>query len=365
MLLPRSGRVIGIVAGLALVLSSAPAWASSGGKLEGKCTGENGEPLVGYLVQIQRPDNNAIYKTKTNKKGEYMHIGLPVGEYKVTLQTPEGKNVFILNVNVKVGRGDWTTLDFDMAKERKLAVEARNKRIEEDPELKRRMEEQAKAAKQLTGLKELFEQGSAFMEQKQYAEAVPMFEQALTLAKAKNIPIVMGRLADAYRRSKMNDKAIETYQKLIALVPTDANYHNNLANVYVAMGKNEEAAAEFQKAADLDPARAATYHYNFGAVMYNMGNMDEAIGAFQKAIATDPAFAEAQFLLGRSLMGKLDMDPTTGKIVAAPGTVEALEAYLKLEPQGRHAAEAQSMLQTMESSVETTFKKKKKKKSKS
>lgn len=94
--------------------------------------------------------------------------------------------------------------------------------------------------------------------------------------------------------------------------------------------------------------------------MYNQGKMDEAVGAFQKAVQVDPNYAEGQFMLGRALMGKLDMDPKTGKIIAAPGTVEALEAYLKLEPEGKHAAEAQSMLQTVQGSVETTYKKPKK-----
>jgi hypothetical protein len=65
-------------------------------------------------------------------------------------------------------------------------------------------------------------------------------------------------------------------------------------------------------------------------------------------------------MLGRALMGKLDMDPKTGKVIPAPGTIEALQAYLKLEPQGQHAEEAQSMLQTVQGSVETTYKKQKK-----
>jgi hypothetical protein len=77
-------------------------------------------------------------------------------------------------------------------------------------------------------------------------------------------------------------------------------------------------------------------------------------------VEVNPAYADAQFMLGRSLMGKLDLDPKTGKVIPAPGTVEALEAYLKLEPTGKYAAEAQSMLQTVQGSVETTYKKQKK-----
>ncbi|MBI4165247.1 MAG: tetratricopeptide repeat protein [Acidobacteria bacterium] len=355
----RLNKVAGWALGLALILGSAPAWAQTGG-LEGKCTGENGEPLVNYIVLIERTDVRQHYKTKTNKKGEYMHIGLPIGDYQVSLQTPTDQTV--LYFKTRIGMGDNTKLDFDLAKEKKLAAESEKKRIEANPELKRQSEEQTKEAKQYTGLKELFDQAAKLSDQKMYAEAIPLYEQALPLAKTTNIPIVLGRLAEAYHKTKNYPKAIETYEKAMAANPTEATYHNNLGNVYADMGKTEEAAAEFKKAAEMDPARASSYYFNYGVVMYNQGKMDEAVGAFQKAVQIDPNYADGQFMLGQSLMGKLNMDPNTGKIIPAPGTVEALEAYLKLEPTGKHAGEAQSMLQTLQGSVETTYKKPKKSK---
>jgi tetratricopeptide (TPR) repeat protein len=239
-------------------------------------------------------------------------------------------------------------------------AEEQKKKIEENPELKRQMEEQAKEIKNYTSLKELFEQAIKYSDQKMYAEAIPLYEQALPMAKTNNIPIVLGRLAEAYYKTKNYPKAIETYQKAMEANPTEAAYHNNLGNVYADMGKTEEAAAEFKKAAEMDPGRASSYYFNYGAVMYNQGKMDEAVGAFQKAVQVDPNYAEGQFMLGQALMGKLDMDPKTGKIIPAPGTVEALQAYLKLEPEGKHAAQAQSMLQTLQEGVETTYKKPKK-----
>ena len=360
MFLQRVSKVAGLVMGLALVLGSAPAWADTQG-LEGKCLSENGEPLVDHIVLIERQDIKGNFKAKTNKKGEYIYIGLQIGEYKVTLQTPTGNTLFFFKT--RVGFQEMKNLDFDMAKEKKVAVEEQKKRIEENPELKRQMEEQAKEAKQYTGLKESFEQAVKFTDQKMYAEAIPLYEQALPMAKGNNIPIVLGRLAEAYYKTKNYPKAIETYQKAMAANPSEAAYHNNLGNVYADMGQSEDAAAEFKKAAEVDPSRAATYYFNYGAILYNQGKMDEAVGAFQKAVQVDPAYAEGQFMLGRALMGKLDMDPKTGKIIPAPGTVEALEAYLKLEPEGKHAAEAQSMLQTVQGSVETSYKKPKKAKS--
>jgi len=58
-------------------------------------------------------------------------------------------------------------------------------------------------------------------------------------------------------------------------------------------------------------------------------------------------------------MGKVTMTPD-GKVVAPPGTVEAFETYLKLQPNGPNAPTAQAILQTLKGGVETQFKKKKK-----
>ena len=95
--------------------------------------------------------------------------------------------------------------------------------------------------------------------------------------------------------------------------------------------------------------------------MYNKGKMDEAADALKKSVGLDPKYADAYFLEAQALMGKASMTPD-GKVVAAPGTVEALQNYLKLDPNGKFAQNAQAMLQTLQGQVETEVKVKRKKK---
>lgn len=348
---------MGWVVAMTLFLSVVPAFAQTGG-LAGVAKGEKGELLVGYPIIIERQDVKGTYKTKTNKKGEYIYIGLPIGPYKVSLQDPNGRELFFMQNRVSLG--DPTTLDFDLGKERVRTADERQKQLEANPELKRQQETQEKEQKQFTGLKATFDQGQLLMTEKRYAEAAAMFEQALPLAKEKNVPVILAKLGESYQKAKVYDKAIDYYQKAIAAKPEDATLHNNLGNVYAEMGKTTEAADEFKKAAAADPSQASRYYFNYGAVMYNQGKMDDAAAAFGKATEIDPNFADAFFMRGQALLGKADMDPKTGKVVAAPGTVEALEAYLKLDPQGKHAAEAQAMLQTVQGGVQTEYKKTKK-----
>src|SRR5258708_4375694 len=60
--------------------------------LEGDVKGEDGAPLKGALVKIDRKDIKGHYQVKTDKKGHYFHTGLPLGQYKITLEV-DGKDV--------------------------------------------------------------------------------------------------------------------------------------------------------------------------------------------------------------------------------------------------------------------------------
>ncbi len=351
-------RVVGLLVVLGAFAAVAPVMAQTGG-LTGKAVGEGGKPLVGHPIIIERVDIKGTYKTKTNKKGEYIYIGLPIGNYKVTLQNPQGRELFFFNT--RVGMGEPTQLDFDLAKEKAIQEEARQKQIEADPELQKKLAEQAKEQKEFTSLKEIFDQGQVLYSQNRFPEAIAMFERAVPLAKDKNLPIVLAKLADSYHKARQFGKSMEYYQKAIELNPADATYHNGLGNAYAELGKTTEAAEEFQKAAELDPAQASRFYFNYGAIMYNTGKMDEAAGAFKKSVEIDPSYGDAYFLLAQTLMGKVAYDED-GNVIPAEGQIEALEKYLELEPDGRNAAAAQQLLQTLQGKVETQYTKAKRKK---
>jgi tetratricopeptide (TPR) repeat protein len=349
------------LAAFALTVS---AFAQTGG-VTGKCTGEDGNPLAGYTIKVERQEFKWSSKVKTNKKGEYTYIGLAPGEYKFTLLNPAGGVVF--NVTDHIGMGEPKEIDIDMAKEKATVY----KQQMANPETAKKIEEQQKDQKQFTGLKATFDQATLLFNQQHYAAAAAMFEQALPLAKDKNLPIVLSRLADSYgkaagqeqnRDAKAQDqqKAIDNFQKALQLSPNDAALHNNLGSVYAGMSKVPEAQAEFQKAADLNPAGASGYYYNLGVVMVNQGKMDDASTALKKATDLDPNNANAFYWYGMALLGKA-VTKADGTVVTAPGTLEAFETYLKLQPNGQWAQPAQASIDQIKAAVPTEFKKAKKK----
>jgi tetratricopeptide (TPR) repeat protein len=332
-----------------------PVFAQTGG-LTGKCTGDGGKPLAGYTLQIDRVEIKWTSHVKTNKKGEYTYIGLAPGQYKVTLLGPDGKSMYF--VTKQVGIGDPTEVNFDMAQ----VMSEQKKTQEANPEYQKQVAEQ----KQSASLKQMFDQGRALYAQKQYAQAADVFEKALPLAKDKNVPVVLGQLADTWAKAGMAEtnpdtrkadqaKAMDYYNKVLAISPDDASLHNNLGNLYSDMGKPTEAAAEFKKAADLDPTHASSYYYNLGAIMVNKGQMDEAAAALKKATEIDPTNANAWYWYGMALLGKAQVK-ADGTLEPAPGTIEAFQTYLKLEPNGPWAQQAQASVDSLQGKTNVEYK---------
>ena len=347
--------------------------------IEGDVKSDDGKPLVGAVVKIDRFDITAHYKTKTDKKGHYFYNGLPLGNYNVTIEV-DGKDVDQAK-GVRSKLGDPTNVSFDLeaSKKSRDAAQAamqqagaggqltkdmeRGMSAAEKATLEKTLKEREGQLKQHKELNDAFNVGMTAIADKQYDQAV----QALT--KASEIGptelAVWANLADAYMKlagtktgPEFDDaatKGLAAYAKAIELKPEDAATHNNYALALVQAKKVPEAQAELTKAAQLDPANAGKYYYNLGAVLTNANQGDAAVEAFQKAIAADPKYAEAYYQYGVSLVSKASYG-ADGKVTPVPGTVEALQKYLELAPSGQFAQAAKDMLTTLSASVDVSYK---------
>jgi tetratricopeptide (TPR) repeat protein len=368
-------NVAGAIAFSCLLAGSGFAQTSA---IEGTVKDEKGQPLKDAIVKIERQDIKGNYKTKTNKKGHYLYVGLPLGVYNVTVEV-NGQARDTAN-NVKTGLGDPRVIDFDLQarqeQQQALQKAAETGQLTEEqardmsPEQRAAMEKQMKErAAQLSKNKELnaaFNEGMEAIKTKQYDVAITAFEKASTLDP--NQHVIWAQLADAHSalaQTKVGAeqdaalaKALDAFSKAIALKPDEATYHNNFALALVRAKKVDEAQAELNKAAQLDPAAAGRYYYNLGAVLTNIGQLEPAGEAFKKAIEADPNYADAHFQYGVYLISKATTTPE-GKIIPPEGTKEAFEKYLALRPDGPFAQGAKDMISSMDVKLETEYKAKK------
>lgn len=204
-----------------------------------------------------------------------------------------------------------------------------------------------------TRLQVLFSRASGLLGRGRYGDAAPLLEQALPLASGNRLVQVEDSLADAYLGLHSYDKAVSHYQRAMALDPSNGMHHMKLGGAYVQMGRIPEAVAELKKSAELAPQIAATTEYNIGVIYYSNGQMDEAIQAFRIATEKDPKLADAYLMLGFSLFSK-GQPVADGKMIAPSGTVEALETYLKLKPDGSRAEEARRELNIIKKAATST-----------
>src|SRR5690349_2223460 len=99
-LLSLSGAALVALAALAI---AAPAAAQSTGMVKGVVKDAQGQPVDGAKVSIDMTEGvTRHFETKSNKKGEFVQIGLPPGSYAVSAEKDKLGSTPV-NTRVRVG----------------------------------------------------------------------------------------------------------------------------------------------------------------------------------------------------------------------------------------------------------------------
>jgi len=351
---------------------------------EGKITGTlidfDGNPMAGMPVKA-KSEQGAVIESKTGPDGKFAFTGLKNGKYTFSVQPPQMQAPFEVPLDVRGADTPPLNINF------KEILEKQN------PEAAAKYKQQQAEQKKFQGMKELFSKGVALLEQERLAkvdvtkatadqkdaakarlndlstQAVAAFQDGLKAAPEKdpNIHLFWARMGEAYDIAGRNDEAINAYQQAITAKPENAGYYNNLGNVLARTGKIDEAKAAYTKSAELDPQNAALAWRNFGISLYQAGRMVEAQQPLKKATELDPKNPQAWYLLGACLVADPSIYKTVGdkiEVTPKPGTVEAYQKAIELDPNGSWGAQAKQgleQLQQLTGGIETKVGGKKKK----
>jgi tetratricopeptide (TPR) repeat protein len=101
----------------------------------------------------------------------------------------------------------------------------------------------------------------------------------------------------AYLEQDQLDEAAAEFQKAIELDPENAVAHRNLGTAYGEQGEYEEAVAAYEKAIEIDPDYGEAYGDMAGILIF-LDRISEAAAAGETAIGLAPDYANAHYNLG-------------------------------------------------------------------
>ncbi|HYU79429.1 MAG TPA: tetratricopeptide repeat protein [Vicinamibacterales bacterium] len=105
---------------------------------------------------------------------------------------------------------------------------------------------------------------------------------------------------NAQTERKMMLEDVIGYETMLRASPADAELHDDVALLYLNLGRAREAAEHFRASTRLKPASAAA-HFNLATALSVQGLLEEATAEYEEALAREPSYASAHNNLGSVL----------------------------------------------------------------
>ena len=134
------------------------------------------------------------------------------------------------------------------------------------------------------------------------------------------------------------------YERTIQSEPASVALHDDVAMLYLRLGRPKEAVAHFERSAALNPGAAAT-HFNLGTALTVAGRLDEAVEQYREALRLRPDYAQAHNNLSGVLLQRGQLAEAVAHIAEArrldPSNVEARNnAVMAVRLAERHAQQS-------------------------
>jgi len=288
-----------------------------GAPAEGKVTQE-GKPLPNVQVVLTNADTGKVYKTKTDKSGNFAVLGVPYGNYQVDVLGEKGEKLFtektglgtgntsstnVLNINIPAGGA---------APDNKFGLP--------DPATPKLTKEQLAKIKadndKIAGLNSLIKDAQDARQAQDWPKAENALKQLIAAAPETSRWDFYMALGEAQARSNKFEDAAQTYGKGVPIAqsiasgatPPDPKNPNSSpaaaksgavrmltaqGNAYLKLKKADEAIASLKKAADLEPS-SAIGQYNLCGVEFTEQKFDDAKATCNKYLQLEPSGAHAE-----------------------------------------------------------------------
>jgi tetratricopeptide (TPR) repeat protein len=270
----RRGSIPAVVA-VVLALSGAglaQEWRGMG-RVAGKVTDEQGNPIEGVTVKAMLPSSsNRGPEVKSNRKGDWAIAG--------------------------IARGDWA-LDFVKEGYETKSISVSISETSRIPPVEVQLVKAAPKVDPNQEIKEKLTRASTLMTAKQFAEARAIYEELSS--RYPEVKQFQPLIARTYYGEGNKAKAIEHLRAASEKDPENVEVTLLLGNVLMEEGQTAEGKKILES---IDESRVTdpTIYLNVGIGMINEGKHAEAVTWFDKAIARFPEHPDAYYYRGISYL---------------------------------------------------------------
>jgi tetratricopeptide (TPR) repeat protein len=288
------------------------------------------------------------YKIKTDKKGEFVLLGVDYGIYQVEVKSPDGSTVYtgkkLVGDNTDPNVSNTLKVDLSLVLPGAVAPGAETrlaegKKSKEQEALIR--QENSNASK----INRLIVQYQSALDVKDWPGATGILQQLIALDANRwefyqNLGTIQANLTHYEEAVQSFAKGVEVADKLLASAADPVQAKIYIGDMLVAEGdaynrmdKLEAAAALYQKAASTS-SKPAQAHFHACNMLGNHGKTLEAIEECNQAIAADPSQWEFYQLLAgeQNTLGK-----SSDALETYAKGVEAAQKALAESPDSGHA----------------------------
>jgi tetratricopeptide (TPR) repeat protein len=317
------------------------------------------EPIVGAEIQIERQDIKGTYPVKSDKKGHFLHAGVPyVGTYTLIVSAPGFAPTFLSGIRptgeaikIELSPGDGRKLTMAEVKAAQggggkpgappvSAAEAKKQQEEYEKKRKEIEAANAKNAADFENMKKLFDSGLAKMNAKDYSGAAADLGEASKIDAEQysiwaNLALALYNrgvtnynesLKDMAKRDvakqdfndtiaaiskgialvepKLSDpaKGAEAKKQMATAIKIKADAEGLLAKKLGVMDMAEPAVKDYRQVADLSetPADKVKYQLAAAEVYFDSGKAEEAVAAYLAILEANPDNTDAIYKLGLS-----------------------------------------------------------------
>jgi len=180
-------------------------------------------------------------------------------------------------------------------------------------------------APDLAPIRSLLAQGDAAMDGGDFVSAISFYRQAINGVPLSVVPRL--KLAQAYQKSGLNDKALDEAKRAVEISPEDDSLQKFLAQMDQDSGNSDGSLARARALVDRDPANAGA-HSDLAEASWNSGDLRGAETEYQSAKKLSPAgdhTADAHLAQLYAAQGRYDDSLAALKSAGGAGYLLALK----------------------------------------